>query len=194
MEKRDYKKIYRDLYSATDNEIKNINIPKLNYLVITGKSDTDSLFYRKAIKTLYDLSYSLKFNIKEQKQIDYIVMPLEVLWDNNIIKKQWKLMIMQPDPVTEQIFLDELNKLKKTNNDLLLNDVKFIEYNEENCLQILHRGPYKEQSRTVKLINNEIINKKLQLTKSYHEIYLNDPQRVNSDKLKTIIRQPYINN
>lgn len=193
MEKRDYKKIYRDLYTATDNEIKNINVPKLNYLTITGESDIDSEFYRKAIKTLYDLSYNLKFNIRDQSQIDYIVMPLEALLDNNA-KKQWTLMIMQPDIVNEQIFLDELNKLKETNNDLLLNEVKFIVYDEQNCLQILHRGPYNEQSRTIKLIRNEITNKKLQPIKVQHEIYLNNPQRVNGDKLKTIVRQSYIKN
>lgn len=194
MKKQDYKKIYRDLYSAKIYEVKIIKVPKMNYLMISGHTAPKSTYFNRAIKTLYDLSYKIKFNIKNQKNIDYIVMPLEALWSTIKDQWQWTLMIMQPEYVNKEDFEQALAILKTNNDDnLLLDEVKFVVYEEGQALQTLHCGSYKEQTSTISLINNKIKQLKVKKTKLHHEIYLNDPNRISVDKLKTIIRQPYEN-
>ena len=53
----------------------------MNYLMIDGKGNLTKFYHLKKRRTLYSISYNLKFTIKKEKNIDYKVMPLETLVD-----------------------------------------------------------------------------------------------------------------
>ena len=91
------------------NKITELIIPQMNFLMIDGIGDPNtSDEFKQAVEALYSLSYSIKFYIKKNNEIDYAVMPLEGLWWADSMnefdpvkgnKKNWKwtLMIMHPD-------------------------------------------------------------------------------------------------
>ena len=62
------------------------------------------------------------------------------------------------------------------------------ELDESEVLQILHVGSYDTVATSIAKIQSYAIDNNLILIDSEHEIYLNNPQRTNPDKLKTIIR------
>jgi hypothetical protein len=54
----------------------------------------------------------------------------------------------------------------------------------------MHIEPYAADAPTIRKLHQFIENKGYSLRGKHYEIYLSDPQRTASEKLKTIIRQP----
>ncbi|MBS3909603.1 MAG: GyrI-like domain-containing protein [Actinobacteria bacterium] len=54
----------------------------------------------------------------------------------------------------------------------------------------MHIGPYADEGPTVQRILDFIRENGFKLRGKHHEIYLSDPRRTASEKLKTVIRQP----
>ena len=77
MEKIDFKKQLKHLYAPTKKQVVEIDVPKMNFLMIDGQGDPNtSVEYANAIEALYPLSYTLKFMVKKGgMEIDYGVMP-----------------------------------------------------------------------------------------------------------------------
>ena len=63
-------------------------------------------------------------------------------------------------------------------------------YDEGQAAQILHVGPYREETATIDRLHAFIKEKGYHLCGKHHEIYLSDPRRTAPEKLKTILRQP----
>ena len=81
MEKIDFKKLFKDLYSPPSKNPVVVTVPKMSFLMIDGRgAPNTSADYRAAIEALYTLSYTLKFMLKKAVKKEYVVMPLEALW------------------------------------------------------------------------------------------------------------------
>lgn len=200
-DKRDYKKIFKELYSQSEKEISILEVPRFNYLMIKGSGNPNtSKEYEDAVQALFSVSYGIKFMIKKSElKINYGVMPLEGLWwtedmkDFSIYNKdiwKWCAMIMQPDVVTENYVskaLDEIAKKKQLNS---LSKIEYKEHEEGIVAQIMHIGPYADEAPTIERLHSFIDEKGYKLKGLHHEIYLNDPRKCAPEKMKTIIRQP----
>jgi hypothetical protein len=68
--------------------------------------------------------------------------------------------------------------------------IRFELYHEGTSVQILHIGPYTNETFTIDKLQIFIIEKGYQINGRHHEIYLSNPQKTASEKLKTIIRYP----
>ena len=72
--------------------------------------------------------------------------------------------------------------------------VEFLTYEEGECVQCMHIGPYDEEPKTVDLMHEYIRENgyTLDITRErlHHEIYLSDPRKSEASKLKTVIRHP----
>jgi hypothetical protein len=200
MSKVDFKKEMKDLYNPPSKEIVIVNVPLMNFLMVDGSGNPNtSQQYQEAIEALYAMSYALKFMIKKGKQaIDYCVMPLEGLWwiDDGFLlsmedKDSWKWtsIIMQPHLVTEALFKEALEQVKKKQLAALLK-VRFESYNEGLSAQIMHLGPYSSEKPTVERLHAFIEEENYVTSGKHHEIYLSDPRKSAPEKMKTIIRQP----
>ena len=105
MPKMDFKKEFKELYTASKNKPTILEVPEINYLMIDGQGDPNtSLEYKQAMETLFPVSFKVKFISKKEKSQDYVVMPLEGIWwmenmeNFNVDDKsnwKWTAMIMQ---------------------------------------------------------------------------------------------------
>jgi hypothetical protein len=200
MKKVDLKKDFKNLYNPSSKEIESVKIPKMNFLMIDGMGDPNtSKEYMDSIETLYSVSYSIKFIVKKGKAIDYVVMPLEGLWwmddmnkfsIENKDKWKWTSMIMQPDFINKEFFEEAIKQVKIKKKLIMLPRVRFESFNEGLSVQIMYIGPYSAEAPAIERLHKFIKDKGYKLRGKHHEIYLSDPRKTASEKIRTVIRQP----
>ena len=203
----DFKKEFKQIY-APAKKPSIIEVPQMNYVAVRGKGDPndESGEYKRAIELLYGLSYTLKMSYKGGRKIDgffeYVVPPLEGLWwqkDENAVDYSnkdsfsWISLIRLPDFVTKEDFnwaAQEAQRKKKRD----FSGVVFFPYDEGTCVQCMHIGPYDDEPKTVEMMhqftkeNGYCID--LSENRRHHEIYLSDPRKTASEKMRTVIRHP----
>jgi len=202
MKKINHAKEFSYLYKQPKNKISLVDVPPLKFLVIDGIGDpNNNPDYSEALSALYSTAYKLKFAIKKGPlAVDYKVMPLEGLWwaeDMALFNLEnrsnwlWRMMIMQPEYISEDLFKTIIASLKQKKDLPKLDDVRFETCQEGLCMQILHLGPYGEGEReTINKLHAHIESEGYQRVGKHHEIYFNSPLRTAPENLKTIIRQP----
>jgi len=199
MKKIDLKKELKHLYNPS-KEIALVDVPEMNFLMIDGAGDPNtSQDYKDAIEALYAVSYTLKFMVKKEKAVDYVVMPLEGLWWTEPMSQftmenkdmwQWTAMIMQPEYVTEELFNRAVEQVQIKKNLPSLSKIKFKSLYEGLSTQLMYIGPYSAEGPTIEKLHNFIEENGYELRGKHHEIYLSDSRRSAPEKLKTVIRQP----
>ena len=203
----DFKKEYKEFYiPKTKPSI--IDVPAMNFVSVRGKGDPNSEDgeYRKALDILYGVSYTIKMSKKGDRRIegyfDYVVPPLEGLWQQEGIdgidytrkdKFEWVSMIRLPDFVTESDFdwaVREASAKKKSD----FSKAEFFTYTEGLCVQCMHIGSYDDEPETVEAMHRFISENgySVDITEKriHHEIYLSDPRKTDPGQLKTVIRLP----
>lgn len=215
MEKLDYKKEYKDLYLPKTKPML-IQVPNMKFIMIKGKGNpnSESGEYQEALSLLYALSFTIKMSKLGENRIkgyfEYVVPPLEGLWWNegnktvNYQQKEkfeWISMIRQPEFVTQEVF-DWACQEVKNKKGLDVSKAEFVELEEGLCVQMLHKGSYDEEPKTIQAIEeyiqanqlkNDIGNKlKSGMVRRHHEIYLSDPRKAKAENLKTVIRIPVV--
>jgi hypothetical protein len=183
MKKIDYKKEMKHLYNAPAKNPVIVDVPQMNFLMINGEGDPNiSERFKGSVEALFGLSYTLKFMIKKSNlQIDYGVMPLEGLWwaDDmtafSMNKKElwkWTVMIMQPEFVTKDLFIEAKEHLRKKKDNSVLLDVKLESFFEGKAAQIMHIGPFSEEGPTIEKLHKYIEANVQKLSGKHHEISL----------------------
>jgi len=137
--KMDFKKELKHLYQPTSREFEVVDVPPMNFLMIDGQGDPNTAQeYQDTLEALYAVAYKLKFISKKVLVKDYVVPPLEGLWwaedmehfttggDKNAW--QWTMMIMQPEWVTQEMFENTLDQVKKTKNPTALSKLRLERY------------------------------------------------------------------
>jgi hypothetical protein len=130
-------------------------------------------------------------------------MGLEGLWwveDGTFdIQKpgNWKytVMIMQPDQISVEMFMESLAQLRRKKGDLpAFARLRLESFQEGLTVQTMHIGPYAAEPATVEKMKSFMQANGLQdlvgLGGKHHEIYLGDPRRADPSKLKTVLRHP----
>lgn len=200
MAKVDLKQDLKQLYRASAKEPVEVVVPPLQYLMIDGAGDPNtSPEYAAAVEALFSVSYTAKFAMKKGPQaIDYAVMPLEGLWwadDLSVFvageKANWKwtMMILQPSFVTDGLIQDAIAAVEKKKPLPALARLRFEEFAEGRCAQILHVGPFSAEGPTIERLH-AFIDARSGKAGKHHEIYLSDIRRGDPKNWKTIIRQP----
>ncbi len=201
MKKIDYKKELKYLYKPSTKTVEIVDVPDMNFLMIDGRGDPNtSQEYSDAIETLYAVSYALKFMVKKgELEVDYGVMPLEGLWWVDDMSQfsiddkadwKWTAMIMQPEYITKELFLDACKQVEKKKNPVALSKIIFELFSEGQAAQTMHLGPFSEEGPTVERVHTFIRKNKCSPVGKHHEIYLSDIRKAAPEKWKTIIRQP----
>ena len=203
--KLDLKKEYRELYSPPGRDPVVVEVPPLKYLMIDGiDAEPGNEAFQNAIQALFSVSYKTKFISKKQLESDYVVMPLEGLWwaddMNDFVagkKKNWRwtLMILQPGLVT----LEMIDSAKDASGGKApadsLEKLRLDELHEGLSAQIMHIGPYSEEHGNIMKIHELISGEGGSFegtAQKHHEIYLSDFRKTAPEKLKTVLRQPFI--
>lgn len=203
----DYKKEYKEFYMPPRKpEI--IKIPAMNFIAVRGQGDPneENGEYKQSISLLYGIAFTIKMSYKGSHKIEgyfaYVVPPLEGLWWQQGVQGmdyahkenfQWISMIRLPDFVTKAEFdwaVAEATAKKKID----YSKVEFLTYDEGECVQCMHIGPYDDEPATIETMDRfaEKMGYKIDITEErhHHEIYLSDPRRAAAERLKTVIRHP----
>lgn len=201
MDKRDLKKELKEAYQPSAKEVTQLDVPPMRFLMVDGAGDPNaSAEYKKAVETLFGVSYALKFAVKKSKlAIDYGVMPLEGLWwaDDmtrfSVEDKQnwkWTMMIAQPDFASDDMAQAAIAATRKKKGTDGMAPVRLQTFAEGTCAQILHVGPFSAEGPTIAKVH-AFIAARGSLRGKHHEIYLSDVTKADPAKWKTIIRQPF---
>lgn len=209
MDKLDYKKTYKELYQPkTKPSI--IEVPEMIFIAIDGEGNPNTCpEYKAAIEVLYGLSYAIKMSKMNGTQpagyFEYVVPPLEGLWQvdgvdfdgMNVTDKdkfKWISMIRQPEFVTEEVFEQAKLVLKKKKPALDLSKARLMKMTEGLCVQIMHKGSYDDEPASIeqmkRFLDENGYIEDFSEGRFHHEIYLSDPRKCSTDKLKTVIRHP----
>ncbi len=182
MDKIDFKKELKSLYRASAKEVTEVMVPPLRYLLIDGQGDPNtSTEYAQAVEALFSVSYTAKFAVKKGPQaIDYAVMPLEGLWwaddlsvfaANDKANWKWTMMILQPTFISADIIEHAIAEVGRKKKLPALARLRFEEFTEGRCAQILHVGPFSEEGPTIERLH-AFIDTRSGKAGRHHEIYL----------------------
>lgn len=209
MDKLDYKKAYKELYQPkTKPSI--IAVPEMIFIAVDGEGNPNTCpEYKAAIEVLYGLSYAIKMSKMNGTQpagyFEYVVPPLEGLWQvdgvdfdgMNVTDKdkfKWISMIRQPEFVTEEVFEQAKLVLQKKKPALDLSKARLMKMTEGLCVQIMHKGSYDDEPASIeqmkRFLDENGYIEDFSEGRFHHEIYLSDPRKCSTDKLKTVIRHP----
>jgi hypothetical protein len=204
---KDYKKDYKDLYLPKSTPTI-VNVGEMQFVAIEGKGNPndENGEYKNALGILYSVQYTIKMS-KMGKNVpagyfDYVVPPLEGFWwtensndftFNDKSEYCWISLIRLPEFVDKDVFEWACAEvLKKKNIDTSKSNLLTIK--EGLCVQCMHIGSYDDETKTMKLMHDFIANNGLQSdineTRHHHEIYLSDPRKTETAKLRTVLRIP----
>ena len=204
MDKTDFKKELKHLYKPTAKNFTLVEVPQMQFLMVDGQGVPNPEItpaYQQALEALYAVSYKVKFASKKELEKDYVVPPLEGLWwaddmtvfttNRDKSKWQWRMMIMQPDWITQGMIDAGTAVVQKQKELPALEKLRFETYEEGLSVQIMHIGSYDNEGPTLAKLHDEFMPENgFDFNGHHHEIYLSDPRRVAPEKLKTVLRQP----
>jgi hypothetical protein len=205
MVKIDLRKEYKHLYSPSARQVQVVDVPALKFVMIdgvigSGEQPGTSAAFQEAIGALYGVTYTLKFASKLRKAdpIDYPVMALEGLWWTDAGEFdpaqpqgwQWTAMIMQPEHITEEMFREAIEQVRRKRDNPALSRVRLESLHEGLCIQVMHVGPYAEEPATMARMAAFAQEQGYVYRGKHHEIYMGDPRRAKPEKLRTLLRHP----
>lgn len=195
--KYEWKKQEKELYGAKTVPAV-VTVPEQNYIMISGEGNPNDADFSNRVSALYSVAYAVKMAYKKAVQggiDDFAVYPLEGVWQkiegDELVKEnlRYTLMIRQPGFI-EKDRIDaalECAKVKKPNP--LLEEIRFEIVQGGTCVQILHIGAYDDEQVSFAMLDK--FARALSLTRAescHREIYLNNANRTEKSKLKTILR------
>ncbi|MDU1844446.1 MAG: GyrI-like domain-containing protein [Niallia nealsonii] len=206
MSKFEWRKQWKELYLPKKQPVK-IEVPEMKFFTIEGSGNPNGKGFKDNLEILYALSYAIRMmpkkGITPEGYFEYTVFPLEGHWDLDeegrkldYLNKDhlvYKLMIRQPDFVTEQLFQYAVNTVKQKKTNIQLDNVQFEFITEGLCVQAMHVGSYDDEPKTFELMEQFCLQNNLKRAEKTHkEIYISDMRKTSPEKLKTVLRYKVI--
>lgn len=203
----DYKKEYKEFYMPPKRPTI-VEVPEMNFLAVRGKGNPNEEggAYQEAVGLLYAVAYTIKMSYKGEHKIEgffeYVVPPLEGFWwqedtagvdYSNKDSFQWISVIRLPDFVSRADF-DWAVRTASEKKKLDCSKVKFFTYEEGIAVQCMHLGSYDDEPETVRAMSQYAAAEGYVIDISekryHHEIYLSDPRKCDTARMKTVVRHP----
>ncbi|MGE5327758.1 MAG: GyrI-like domain-containing protein [Thiobacillus sp.] len=196
----DFKKdpVYK---AKTEPEI--VTIPRMLFVMVDGQGDPDGKDFQDAMQAIYGIVYTIKFWDKKFEAPEgyekFTMAPLEglwwmkndELWDVNRRNDWcWTAMVRLPEFVDDKYFNEVIDTCIKQKKSDVYKKARLEYFNEGQCVQILHIGPYSTEGPNIQKMHQFAADQGYKLRGKHHELYFGDPRRTAPEKLKTILRQP----
>lgn len=196
--KYEWKKHDKKIYGAKQSPSL-VTVPAQNYIMISGKGNPNDTDFSDRVSVLYSLAYAIKMVYKDiaaqNKFHDFTVYPLEGIWqkvqETELLKEnlEYTIMIRQPDFIGADMINAAFERVKIKKPNPLFEEVRFGTMEDGKCVEILHIGTFDDEPVSFEKMERFMLFNHLERTKNYHrEIYLNNANRVEKSKLKTILR------
>jgi hypothetical protein len=205
--KLDLRRQHRNLYTPSAKAVQVVDVPELMFTMLDGVIDAgvgpaDSEEFRLSMDAMYGVGYGLKFlsKLRHDDPIDFTVMAVEGLWTptSGTLKfgtrerMEYTLLMLQPEHITEDMLSGVVAQADAKRPNPALRRVRLERWREGPSIQIMHIGPYAEEPRTIRLMDDFAAEHGYRFRGRHHEIYLGDPRRAQPEKLKTILRHPIV--
>jgi hypothetical protein len=180
-----------------------IRVPSMKFLMLDGRGDPNGEEFSEAVGVLYSAAYALKMmpksGVTPAGYYDYTVFPLEGIWDLDVSggtgkvldkgKLIYTIMIRQPDFVDDELVKEAVEKVKKKKYHPLLEELRFGELEDGDCVQMMHTGSYDSEPVSFRRMEEFCEENGLERTEKRHrEIYISDVRKTEPAKLKTVLR------
>lgn len=196
--KHEWKKLEKEWYGAK-NIPALVDVPSQNFIMISGKGNPNETDFSDRVSALYALAYAIKMGYKAEsasREIqDFSVYPLEGVWKQKeaaeLVKEklEYTIMIRQPDFITEPMVDAALGRVKVKKPNPLYEEIRFGTMQDGRCVQILHTGAFDDEPASFAKMDDFTQTLGLKRDEGSHrEIYLNNTNRTEPGKLKTILR------
>lgn len=200
MDKLDYKKDFKELYLPPKKPVI-VAVPPIKFIMVAGSGDPNGEEFALRTAALYSLSYAVKMSYKGSHvpvgYYDYTVFPLEGVWD--LVDKtlpltdksnfSYNLMIRQPEFLTAELFAQFREETAKKKPNPYLDSMEFGTLTEGLCCQMLHIGSYDCEPESFAVMNQYCREHNYRRRSLQHrELYLSDPRKTETHKLKTVLR------
>jgi hypothetical protein len=191
----DLKREHPTLYHASADEVVEVQVPPLTYLMVDGEGDPwVEPSPGPAVEALIAVSHAARQRVRHDGLgPDYVVMPLQGLWwideggDEPVAR--WTFMVLQPDHVTTAVLAAAANEVRRRRRNPFLDELRVQSMDEGRCAQVLHVGPLKEKGPALERLHAFVDGRGRRRGK-HHEIYLSDLHHAEPAKWRTILRQP----
>lgn len=196
--KYEWKKQEKEFYGAKKSPAL-VTVSAQNYIMIGGKGNPNDVDFSNRVSALYSLAYAIKMAYKttaiQNEFNDFTVFPLEGIWqkiEETVLVKEnlgYTIMIRQPDFICEDIVKAALEQVKVKKPNPLFDEISFGTMNDGKCVEILHIGAFDDEPISFEKMEKFMLVNNLERTNNYHrEIYLNNANRIEISKIKTILR------
>jgi len=171
-------------------------------LAYEGRGAPESEAFQRAFGTLYGIAFTLKFARKFAGGNEFKIGPLEGRWwaameGTDFVKAprdswRWRLRIAVPDDVTETEVAATIEtairkKGGKLENSPEARTVVLEHVPAQRFGRALHIGPYGEEGRTFRAMEEALARAGVKPAFSHIEVYLSDPRRTPPARLKTVL-------
>jgi hypothetical protein len=197
MEKIDLYQVHKADYAAPRRPVL-LSIAKASYLGIAGRGAPGGDAFERAVGAIYSVAFTIKMASKRAGR-DYGVSKLEGLWwvdsGRSVLAEpkdnwSWRLLIRTPEFIGKRELEAARKEVAGKEKDPLFKEVELTTLKEDQCVQMLHAGPYDGELETIAQMEAFAAEQGYCFDGLHHEIYLSDPRRVAPEKLRTILRIP----
>lgn len=188
-----------ELYKPSSKQFSLVDVPELPFAVIEGEGSPDGDVGSTAVKDLYKAIYPIRLDARKKMGRKFVEPPVEMLYwadDMNDLasgKKgnwKWKAMITMPYNADDKLLADSVARTEEKTGPLS-SSPRLERFQEGMCAQIMYVGDTEGVQSLLKQLYTEYLPQNgLAPAGAYHEIYLNDWNRVAPNKRKIILRQP----
>lgn len=199
-----WRKDEKALYIPTDPEV--TEVPEFKFITLDGEGNPNDPAFSEQVAALYALSYQIRGKLKAgeigSEPYEYVVYPLEGVWttsdgskDDTLNKSKlvYKIMIRQPEQVSQQDFEDAVSVVNEKKPNQYNDQAKFVTYKEGRVVQAMHTGSFDTEGATFEQMTeymNELkLHRETEMGDYQHrEIYLSDPRNTDPENTKTVLR------
>lgn len=169
------------------------------YLAINGRGEPGGAAFQEALAALYAMAYTIKMTRKADGLQDYVIGKLEAEWWSDdgapleeTDRSAWnqRLSIRTPDFIDGAALTRAATALVDKGKTTQVRAVYRHEVAAHRRGQLLHLGPYDEESENWRRLEALLKAEGLVSAGYPREIYLNDPRRTAPEKLKTLLCLP----
>ncbi|MEF3301676.1 GyrI-like domain-containing protein [Paenibacillus sp. GYB003] len=188
----DNRKSYGSVYRMKPDAIEVVQVPPMQFIVHegkgrlsgTGRPEQDCWAIWKTVNQLKRIS-------KERDGYQFMLMPHEIVWHEQIGDDEWTFteMMHVPDRITIDMYEEARRNVEKRYRNEIVPDTRFVSINQGLCIQKLHVGHYRESARTVEQLYRFAETGGYKITGDRREVYVNPPLCYPTpDRWETIVR------
>ncbi|MGV9772702.1 GyrI-like domain-containing protein [Streptosporangium sp. NPDC003464] len=102
-------------------------------------------------------------------------------------REQWRWHLLLPLPAVPEAGALERAREAVRPSGAAVDRVQVVTFTEGECVEVLHEGPYSEEARSLKLLDEHMAEHGLVANGPHHEIYLT---AFDVPEPRTVLRQP----